>query len=333
MKPIVIVMVGLPASGKSYKASQLSLQYNAEILSSDAIRLELFGNESSQENNELVFKTLYERANKFLSENINIIIDATNTTLKSRSKMFNSLHKIPHVTYAYVMTTPVSICKDRDEKRSRRVGNEVIDKFLRSFTMPHYFEGFDKIFIDNIERTFKNTSDNYISSLYDIMKEYDQHNPHHKYTLGQHCERVSNNIFFDYLNTKSSYFSDDVMKIAAVLKVAGYLHDVGKLLTCVFDKEGVAHYYNHDSVGTYYLLSHLYLVVSLYKMYRSDIDVETIVEILFYINYHMMIHNCFKNAKSTKKYEGLFGKDRFDTITLFGLADRKGSGTYIGEQK
>ena len=82
MSPIVIIMVGLPASGKSYKATELSVQYNAEILSSDAIRKELFGDERSQENNELVFKTLYERANKFLLDGVGVIIDSTNTTLK-----------------------------------------------------------------------------------------------------------------------------------------------------------------------------------------------------------------------------------------------------------
>ena len=334
MKPIVIVMVGLPASGKSYKATELSLQYNAEILSSDAIRKELFGDERSQENNELVFKTLYERANKFLLDGVSVIIDSTNTTLKSRKRVFDSLNKIPHVTYAYIMTTPVSVCKDKDEKRDRHVGNEVIEKFNRSFTMPHYFEGFDKIFIDGYEKTtkFNGSLDKCVISLYDIMKEYNQHNPHHIYTLGEHCKKVSDNVFYEYLNTKNADDSDEVMKTAAILKVAGYLHDVGKMLTCVFDKEGIAHYYNHDSVGTYYLLSHLYVLVSLYRQYRSDIDVETIIEILFYVNYHMRAHNDFKSEKSIKKYTKLFGEDRFNILMLFGLADRKASGTYKGER-
>ena len=58
-RPILIVMVGIPASGKSYKAKELSELYNANIYSSDTYRKELLGDENCQDNNELVFNTLF----------------------------------------------------------------------------------------------------------------------------------------------------------------------------------------------------------------------------------------------------------------------------------
>ena len=42
-KPTFLMLIGLPASGKSYKAQELSKEYNATIYGSDALREEMFG--------------------------------------------------------------------------------------------------------------------------------------------------------------------------------------------------------------------------------------------------------------------------------------------------
>ena len=58
MMPQMIMMVGLPASGKSTKAQELAKEYNATIFSSDALRKELYGDENIQGDNTKLFNTL-----------------------------------------------------------------------------------------------------------------------------------------------------------------------------------------------------------------------------------------------------------------------------------
>ena len=60
----LIVMVGVPGSGKSTYAKN-TFSKTAEILSSDALRKELLGNENDQKHNDYVFAELYKRARSF----------------------------------------------------------------------------------------------------------------------------------------------------------------------------------------------------------------------------------------------------------------------------
>lgn len=89
----LIVMVGLPGSGKSYKAKELSDLYNAQIFSSDLYRKMMYGDEKDQTHNEEVFKKLYSELNIWLAVDRNCILDATNVTLKARKKIFDNLTK------------------------------------------------------------------------------------------------------------------------------------------------------------------------------------------------------------------------------------------------
>lgn len=55
MQPMLIMMMGLPGSGKSTKAYQLSCDYVCPVISSDEIRKEITGSEDSQDCNEEAF--------------------------------------------------------------------------------------------------------------------------------------------------------------------------------------------------------------------------------------------------------------------------------------
>ena len=46
------MMIGLPASGKSEQAKKLAAEYNAEIFSSDELRVEMVGDVHYQEDNK-----------------------------------------------------------------------------------------------------------------------------------------------------------------------------------------------------------------------------------------------------------------------------------------
>ena len=51
----LFVMVGLPASGKSYEAKEIAKMELAYVVSSDAIRAELWGSEEVQGDNSFIF--------------------------------------------------------------------------------------------------------------------------------------------------------------------------------------------------------------------------------------------------------------------------------------
>ena len=305
-KPTLVVMVGLPGSGKSTIAKQLAEDNpNTYIFSSDAYREKLCGDENDQSNNDLVFRTLHKDLRESLLVGKNCIIDATNVTLKDRRRILDNIKDLAIEKIAYFVDTPHDECWERDKARDRSVGFGVIHKFLRRFQFPQRFEGFDKIImhsqIDKLPWFDLDKSKKFI----EMMDVADQYNPHHLYTIGHHCRRLAHQC------------QDDIMM------EAGYFHDFGKLYTKQFDENGVAHYYNHDSVGTYFLATcpEVFNVVTWEEVY----------EILFYINYHMRAHNDFKSEKAQRKYKALFGEERFNKLMEFGLYDRIASGTYKGE--
>lgn len=303
-------MVGLPGSGKSYIASQFIK--GSKVFSSDDYREKLFGDINDQTHNQEVFKQLYKDLNEELSKDNRIcVLDATNTTLKPRKNIFSNLteeNKKNTDIIAYIVNTPVEECIRRDKARDRSVGKDIIYKFLSSYQQPQLFEGFNDIGISNFGSWALCVKDNRFEIL-DKMKEFNQLNPHHIYDLLEHCKKLSS--FYD----ENNYIE----------YIAGLYHDVGKLFTQTIDENGIAHYYNHDSVGTYYLLTHL---KDWYLNYAYILNIYDLNEILFYVNYHMKAHKDFRNVKAEQRYRKLFGDERFNSLIEFANNDMKASGTY-----
>lgn len=143
----LIFLIGLPGSGKTtYAKNNLS---NCEILSSDSIRKELFGDETCQADNKLIFSTLYERAKEHLKNGKDVVIDATNVKLIERQKALSEFKDFSVKRIAIVINTPVKECIERDKSRVRTVGKNVIYKFKKIFSKPTKEEGFDEIIYIN----------------------------------------------------------------------------------------------------------------------------------------------------------------------------------------
>ena len=85
------VFCGLPGCGKSTKAEEFKRFYgeSVEVVSTDAIREEVFGDIHTQEHNTEVFNIAYKRIKEFSETKEVVIFDATNTTMKSRKRIFN----------------------------------------------------------------------------------------------------------------------------------------------------------------------------------------------------------------------------------------------------
>ncbi|MBO5712205.1 MAG: AAA family ATPase [Acholeplasmatales bacterium] len=310
--PVFIMMVGLPGSGKSTIANKLAEDNpDTYVFSSDTYRAKICGDENDQSQNELVFDTLYRDLIYHLMDGKNVILDATNISRKDRKRALDRLSHVPLIfrKVAYFVDTAQSECLIRDEKRSRMVGSGVIDKFIRRFEFPQYFEGFDEIVIHSKLNQIKNSYDRDKEKSYlDKMDKFEQNNPHHIHTVGTHCAKLALQI------PRTSHYN-------CIMHEAAWFHDIGKLYTQKFDDKGIAHYYNHDNIGAYIVACNtdiLYGVEEWCDVYEA----------IFFINYHMRAHNDFTSLKAQKKYRTLFGEIRFNKLMEFAEYDRIASGTY-----
>ncbi len=322
--PKLIIMVGLPGSGKSARANQLAVLRDFTVLSSDSIRKELSGSEQDQTQNDKVFRILYKRMNDLLSKGERVIIDATNTTIKARKRILSEC-KVPCYKEVQLVATPIEECLSRDKLRERSVGEEVIRKFEQSFQCPQYFEGFDYIECEEWDASgYWPVTKSFVEDLTTKMNNFHQYNFHHLYTVGEHCARQSK-LISDYCSSHHQF-----KKWQKIAEVAGKFHDVGKLFTQSFDENGIAHYYNHDSVGTYFLASHPKIFCSAWGEPLRQME---FLNMLFLVNFHMRAHNDFQSLKAQKKYRALFGDERFDLLMAFGECDRAATGTDFRSSK
>ena len=292
-KPKMIFMVGLPASGKSTKAKELAAKYDATIFSSDALREEMFGNINDQEHNQEVFVELYKRIKDCLRNGESAIMDATNINYKRRMAFLAELKNIPCEKICVLMATPYTVCKMRNEVRSRQVPLHVLNRMYHNFHIPYWFEGWDDIQIEYGEyaKCF-----GIPMKFYMDHKNYNQNNSHHTLTLGEHCYRVSLNVGYDM-----------------VLVHAGLLHDCGKPVCAThLNKNGEydddCHYYDHQYVGSY---------ISLFYDY-GDINP---LDVAILIGLHMQPY-FNKEEKTKNKYRQLWGEELYNKVMKLHEADR-----------
>lgn len=291
MKPTLYVMCGLQGSGKSTYARKLEKEEGCFVVSSDEIRKQY-----PNAKNDTVFQMVYRLANDALIDGLNVVIDATNITVKSRRQVFANIKADCH-KQCVVICTPYEKCVKRVKDRNTLsvatgdhfVPLEVLERYYKSFEMPFNEEGWDSI----VCVQDKTVEDWAVSKLLKQADGFDQHNKHHTQDLGQHMRATG-----DYLARK--YTPDSPVRIAA------YLHDIGKLFTQTFGGDGQAHYYNHANVGAYELL--------------TRVKTPDLLDVVFFVNYHMHLYNV-QSEKSIKKWRSLFGDKKWQQLNDLHEAD------------
>lgn len=242
------IMIGIPGSGKSSYALNNLLKDNIEYLSSDQIRIELYGFED-QSHNDKVFEIMQKRTLDALKNSRDVIYDATNLNKKRRSHIIKEARKLGAQINAYLCCTPINIILERNITRTeRQLPWDKLVQMIQNIEPPMYYEGFDNIYL--IDGGMYN-------DIYDynfLIKEcsgYIQDNPHHHETLEEHIKAVTNR-------------AEEIGKClplridAEILRQAARYHDFGKLYTKSFnDKKRYCVYYGHDKVSTYLYLCHM----------------------------------------------------------------------------
>ena len=292
-KPTLWVMVGLSGSGKLNVAKEIAENNpNTVIISLNNIREELTGKVEDQSKNEEVFKVFHKRIREALENNTNVIANATNITMRSRRAIIENVKGVECPKIAYLIPKPFDQCTIDILNRQHPVPNEVLDKQIRKFQVPFYEEGWDLI----KRRDFLRDGEITIPDISLKMENFDQKNPHHTMSLLEHSD-------YTY-----KLFADKEYPMS--FQLGAVLHDVGKLYCQTFDEFGTAHYIDHDSIGSYLVLT------SLDGFYHYDI-----LDVCFLINYHMMPFN-WTTEKSKERWKKRFGEYKYQMLLDFYECDK-----------
>lgn len=295
-RPILVMIVGLVGSGKSTYAKQLAEEMPATVFSSDELREEMFGNVDNQENNQKLFQELHKRIKECLKSGNNAIYDATNISSKRRRALLSELKNIDCIKKCVIMATPYEQCLENNRNRDRVVPEWVIERMYRKWQTPHWFEGFDGVSI----KYWDNAHFVLPFEIADLLIYFDQQNPHHSLTLGEHLHKT-------HELCKSNNFN----VLSACL-----MHDCGKPFTQTFESytgkpSSTAHYYSHEHVSAY---------ESLFVLPQG----VNPIQISALITWHMQPYFWERdnNEKLRNKYKKIWGEELYRSIMALHEADK-----------
>ena len=294
----LIMLVGIPGSGKSTLSTQFAAQ-GYRVYSSDSIRAELYGSEEEQGTASEVFNTLIRRLRRDLSAGVPCVVDACNLRRKRRISLLKMIPRTAMQKRCILVLTSPETCLERNRHRRRTVPPEVIYDMLCAFEAPFGNEGWE-----SIEATCGGAPYAFPRGE---TTDFTQDNPHHQLSLGAHMDAARD------------YCIDHGFD-AAVIEAAWY-HDIGKLYTKRFrNKRGepteVAHFYGHENYGAY-----LYLCEKAVESIRRGTWAETLY-VANLINWHMRPLNVWLwTPKSEEKDRALIGEEMYADLCRLHAAD------------
>ena len=98
--PIVVIVFGLPGTGKSYFASRLAERINAEYINSDRLRKELFPERTySDKEKEMVYREMLEKTQRAINENTNVVLDATFYKNDVRNRLLEEIKNNAEISF------------------------------------------------------------------------------------------------------------------------------------------------------------------------------------------------------------------------------------------
>jgi predicted kinase len=284
MGDTLYMTIGLPGAGKDYYVKHLL--DSCIHIASDDIRAEVFGDVNDQTHNSEVFQIMFKRTVEALKSGKDVVYNATNLSRKRRMAFLRSIAHVKDVRkVALVFNTPYEVCLERNAKRDRHVPEGVIFDMLKRFDLPDVAEGFDEVAYVGEPDTSEKLYEKFVQPILELSHD----NPHHDYSVGRHMNEAYQKAYT--LTTDAS-----------VLEAAAY-HDIGKAMTKAFydargNKTEIAHFYNHENVGSYLYISHVNMQ-----------DVQHITALL--IAHHM---DHYKGEAYVKKMAELYGEEFMEKL-------------------
>jgi predicted kinase len=164
---VILMMCGIPGSGKSTAAEQLSHRYlnyddPCEIICPDLIRKEITGSESDMSQDFRVWEEAYRRIEQasILGDEY-VVFDSTMYKPSSRIDFIRRVKKlnVRDESLSFILVrgdTPIDECLRRNASRERKVPEEVIRKMHKALTdnPPKDEGGFEvRYFVEDFEGT------------------------------------------------------------------------------------------------------------------------------------------------------------------------------------
>lgn len=320
----LIMLVGLPASGKSTIAHRLSTEFSAEILSSDRLRKEIHGDDNIQEDHKSLFEELNKRANDYLAAGKNVIYDSTNLNRKRRRHLIQ--HEIKATEKAvYYLNTHINNCCDRDRVRDRTVGEKVIQRMYKNLHIPVLNEGWNEVhYIHEDGNMFSDESryaleaqlnsdlshDELMQVLMMLIPEFQsinnlpQDSKYHSFSVSRHTYHVYKYIFVNYHGRNR-----------LEMLYASVFHDLGKGFCKSFT--------NYKGEETKYanFIGHEYVSSQLAAYYLNQLHYGSkfIDHVVNLVQFHMMPMNA--SDKKINELKVLIGSELFEDLMILHEAD------------
>ncbi|OWA33363.1 phosphohydrolase [Saccharibacillus sp. O16] len=318
------MLIGIPGSGKSVYARKLEKATRGVIVSSDAIRLRLFGGESKQKNTYVIFDEAFREIGQVLATGRDVIFDATNVDRDRRSKFLKRFADC--AVEAHFFDTPYEIAQRRIAGRKRKLDDKILTKYAKNLQFPLLGEGFAAVHL--VHTPDEASADHALLEraeveqllhqqaghdelftclsrhpLFAQMIGYDQGNPFHSRTLSQHTYAV-----LEYVHA----FYEEEDRLA--MQWTALLHDIGKPF-CKVWKESRSYYsyFGHEHVSAA-MACHLLTELGYSEDFVQDVAGRT--------EMHMeILHG--GDAGASNIYH-LLGGERLAKMYFFAQADEYG---------
>ena len=139
-QPALVVVSGLPGTGKTYLCSKLTERLPFAILESDALRKVLFSSPSySSKESSRLFLAVHRLIERLLKRGISLILDATNLSERHREYLYSIADRLDVKLVLVRVEAPPEVVHERLESRlENHEGNSdadwVVYQRMRSLT-------------------------------------------------------------------------------------------------------------------------------------------------------------------------------------------------------
>lgn len=127
-------LIGVPGSGKSTFAAELAKLGNYRLVSTDAIRQQLYGDASIQGDWLAIEEKVIAEIVDAIAQGYAVIYDATNAKRMWRMVFLMKLKVLTPaaVWMAWYLQTPIAVCKLHNQQRDRQVAEVIIESMYKS---------------------------------------------------------------------------------------------------------------------------------------------------------------------------------------------------------
>ena len=148
----LIVLSGVPGSGKSHfcDAFRKAMGGHVYVVSSDALRYEVTGNQQNMDEDKLVWKVFYGMAKVYAMDKEGVcILDATNSLCKYRIGIIEPFKKFYDEIHLVAFDIDVDMVRNQNLNRLFPVKPEALEELFEKYEAPNEqdYEFFDSVTI------------------------------------------------------------------------------------------------------------------------------------------------------------------------------------------